>query len=49
MFLGQPVVTQHKGTDTAKNWREVLNARKISGDQLVGASVDGQYFHLSVE
>ena len=49
VFIGQPVVVKHEGIEIAKNWKHELDARKVDGSQIVGASVDGQYLHLSVK
>ena len=48
IFLGSPVVKAHDGISVAKNWKEAMDARLVTADQIAGGSVDGQYFHLRV-
>ena len=46
--LGCPGVKGNFGKDLAKSAKDGLDAYKVSGHQIEGASVDGQYFNLDV-
>jgi len=44
-----PMGTSSTGFRTAKNLKEGLDKRSISGEQMMGVSVDGQYINDQVE